>query len=170
MLQGAFFNIQFLQKPLQSLIDQLPINIKLWNEEKARPSTNKLTCAILTTVVRFAESINEEKAMLLSNACAVFIEAYTGETDIDSLSSVILEIENSDSITKFTSRWLLHQLILHLKPALSFKCIHKKYGTILYRTNGNLLTSLSWALGVTIINRKITNLPVNQHHQHHPVC
>lgn len=46
--------------------------------------------------------------MLLSIACAVFIEAYTGETDIDSLSSVILEIENSDSITKFTSHWLLH--------------------------------------------------------------
>ena len=101
----SIFN--FYKSQLQSLIDQLPINIKL-----VRPSTNKLTCAILTTVVRFAECINE-KAMLLSNACAVFMEAYTGETDIDSLSSVILEIENSVSITKFTSRWLLHQLILH---------------------------------------------------------
>lgn len=46
----SIFN--FYKSQLQSLIDQLPININLWNEEKARPSTNELTCTILTTVVR----------------------------------------------------------------------------------------------------------------------
>ena len=30
---------------------------------------------------------------------------------------------------------------------MDFKCVHKKFGTILYKRGGNLLTSLSWALG-----------------------
>ena len=53
----------------QTVIRQLPDNIKMWNEEKVRSSTNRLTCAILTTVVKVAEYICDEKAMLLSTHC-----------------------------------------------------------------------------------------------------
>ncbi len=30
---------------------------------------------------------------------------------------------------------------------MEYKCIHKKFGIVLYRRDGDLLTSLSWALG-----------------------
>ena len=30
---------------------------------------------------------------------------------------------------------------------MSYKCIHRKFGTVLFRKGGDLLTSLSWALG-----------------------
>lgn len=30
---------------------------------------------------------------------------------------------------------------------MEYKCIHMKFGTVIYRKEGDLLTSLSWALG-----------------------
>jgi hypothetical protein len=30
---------------------------------------------------------------------------------------------------------------------MNYKCIHKEFGVILYRNNGDLLSSLSWAQG-----------------------
>jgi hypothetical protein len=60
---------------------------------------------------------------------------------------VELNLEINDGTIKFSARWLLHQLILHLSHHLSFKCMHKRFGTVLYKTNGDILTSLSWALG-----------------------
>lgn len=38
-------------------------------------------------------------------------------------------------------------IVLYLKHHLSYKCIHRKHGTLLYRTGGDLLTMLSHALG-----------------------
>ena len=36
---------------------------------------------------------------------------------------------------------------MHLQQHMSYKCIHKRFGTVLFCTGGYLLTSLSWALG-----------------------
>lgn len=52
-----------------------------------------------------------------------------------------------DSTVKFSSRWLLNQLIVHLTGHIEYKCEHRKIGTVLYRKGGNLLASVSWALG-----------------------
>ena len=38
---------------------------------------------------------------------------------------------------------VLAQLHLHME----YKCVHKKFDTLLYNKNGDLLVSLSWALG-----------------------
>ena len=58
-----------------------------------------------------------------------------------------LQIEVGNTTLKYTSRWLLNQLILNLGIHLDYKCIHKKFGIMLYRRKGDILTSLSWALG-----------------------
>ena len=58
-----------------------------------------------------------------------------------------LQIEVGNTTLKYTSRWLLNQLILNLGIHLDYKCIHKKFGIMLYWRNGDILTSLSWALG-----------------------
>ena len=46
-----------------------------------------------------------------------------------------------------TSRWLLSHLSNHLGSNVGFICKHKKYGTLLYRKNGDILKALSKALG-----------------------
>ena len=48
---------------------------------------------------------------------------------------------------KYSTQWLLNQLIVYLQQHMSYKCIHKRFGTVLFHTGGDLLTSLSWALG-----------------------
>ena len=52
-----------------------------------------------------------------------------------------------EGMVRFTSRWLLHQIILHLQNYIKYKCIHRKFGTLIFRSGGDILTSLSWALG-----------------------
>ncbi len=32
-------------------------------------------------------------------------------------------------------------------PPIPHKCVHKKFGTIIYKKGGDLLTSVSWELG-----------------------
>ena len=116
-----------------------------WREQ-ADNSDDKLTKAILASVLFVGEHLVIEKALLLPQVCRVFLENY-GVTLTDGLKSVDLNLEVGDSTVKFSSRWVLNQLIIHLNSYMQYKCIHMKYGTLLYRKEGNLLTSLSWALG-----------------------
>jgi hypothetical protein len=71
--------------------------------------------------------------VLLTTACTIFLEMYTGETCNESVSSVDVCIETGDAIIQFSARWLLHQVIAHLNKYIEFQCVHKKTGTILYK-------------------------------------
>ena len=57
-------------------------------------------------------------------------------------------IELGESNVQFSSRWLLHQLIVYLNSHMLYKCIHKKFGTVLFHQRVDVLISLSWALGM----------------------
>ena len=59
-----------------------------------------------------------------------------------------------EGTVKYTTRWLLNQIILHLQiqSFINYKCIHRKFGTIIFRKGGDILTSLSWALGRMQLN------------------
>ena len=65
---------------------------------------------------------------------------------IDSIKSVKLILEFDESVVTFSSRWLLDQLIVYLNCYMLYKCVHMKFGTILYRKGIDPLVSLSWAL------------------------
>ena len=108
--------------------------------------TNKLTKAILLAVIFVAQHLLEHKAVLLPWVCQKFLQAYeisyTGN-----INQVNLILEMGESSVMFSSRWPLKQLIGYLNPYMLCKCIHMKYGTILYRKGIDTLVSLSWALG-----------------------
>ena len=112
----------------------------IWCAKVGDGDTDELTRAVLNTVLFVADEILHERAILLRKAWQVFTKAYLS-------ASNQLQLEVGDSTITITSQWLLHQLILYLQAHLSYRCIHRKFGTILYRTGGDLLTSLSWALG-----------------------
>jgi len=107
----------------------------IWVAKLDDEEVDELTGAVLKTALFVAYEILHQCAVLLPEACIAFTKAYPSTTDQ-------LHLEVGDSTIKFTSQWLLHQLILHLQAHLSYKCIHQKFGTILYRTGGDLLMSL----------------------------
>ena len=129
--------------------DCLYDDIEFWTEIHDKSSTDLLTRAILKTVIFVAEQLYQEKALLLSTAGTIFLEAYTGHRQEDAFSTAVdqLIIDTEDGTVKFTGHWLLHRLIVHLNKYMKFKCIHRKFGTVLYKRDGDILTSLSWALG-----------------------
>ena len=63
--------------------------------------------------------------------CRVFL--FTSD-DVPESEEHILK--NREGTVKFTSRWMLHQLKLHLNSHIEHKCMHKKFGTVLYRKGG----------------------------------
>ena len=123
---------------LQSLME-------IWTAKGGDKDTDALTRAVLKAVLFVAEQLLQQKAVLLPWASQIFLQAYqlhrTG-----SIKSAELNLEVGESTVKFSSRWLLNQLIIYLNPYMSYKCVHRKFGTILYRKGGDILTSLSWAL------------------------
>ena len=65
------------------------------------------------------------KAVLLPHVCNEFHKAYELQPDSQNEEHILDTAEGT----------------------MEHKCVHKKIGTILLKTGGNLLTSLSWALG-----------------------
>ena len=78
----------------------------------------------------------------------VFLEAYQTSQSSD---QVCLEVGGGGTII-FSSKWLLNKLIIYLQEHMSYKCILHRFGTVLFRKGGDLLTSLSWALGRMSVN------------------
>ena len=89
------------------------------------------------------ELYNQRAMLLLPQASKMFLKEYG--TDDDGMYNVYIEF-NKTSI-KYFSKWLLEQLIIILGIQMSYKCIHKKFGVVLYCKNDDLLYSLCWALG-----------------------
>ena len=85
-----------------------------------------------------------QRAVLLPSVSKVFLAAYTTDSETDSNVHVL---EVGEGTVKYTTRWLLNQIILHLQSFINYKCVHTKFGTIIFRKGGDILTSLSWALG-----------------------
>lgn len=118
-----------------SFVTSLISDISLWLLAK-ESNTNTLTKSILEIVIFVSKHLLDDKALLLTTASMIFLEAYTGQRDIDSVSSVALELEIGNSTIKFSSRWLLNQLIFHLHKYMTCKSVHRKYGTIIIVQKG----------------------------------
>lgn len=102
----------------------------------------------LHTVLYVAKELLNQRAMLLPHIANQFLTEYYSdqftEYQADSMDYTLIGRESS---IKFTSKWLLKQLLSYLYQHMDHTCVHKKFGTVLYRKGGDLLTSLSWALG-----------------------
>ena len=68
------------------------------------------------------------------------------------------------------ARWLLSHLIVYLQHHLSYACRIKKHRTLLYRSNGDLLTALSNSLYKGKLKKDVTahvNANMEVHPTHH---
>ena len=127
---------------------------------------DKLTKAILSSVVFVAKYLLAQKALLLPWACHVFLQVYNVQyTDI---KSVQVSLELKDSSVQFSSRWLLHQLIVHLDAYMMHKCVHMKYGTVLYRKGADILATLSWALSTSNLAGQWSKPEKQKQHDNYP--
>ena len=120
-------------------------DIDIWTLAQAEHSDDKLTNSVLDAVLFVGKNLLEDKALLLSTVSSVFIESYTGEKIMNKHESIVIEMKNS--VIKFSNRWLLNELICYLNRYMLCKCVHKKCCTILYKRDGDIMVSLSWALG-----------------------
>ena len=96
--------------------------------------------SLTSTVLLVAETIRNQRAILLPVAYNHFKT-------------------KQEMITMRNASWLLRQLEESLDHHLSSLCKHRKYGTVLYRTGGDLLNALSRALGYAACNSDDQNTP-----------
>ena len=101
-------------------------------------ATDKLTRSVLHTASYVARELLNQRAVLLPHVSRVFLCAYD-HCGLDSDEQIL---EGRENTIKFSSRWLLKQLIMHLCKHMEHKCVHKRFGTVLYRKGGDMLVSL----------------------------
>ena len=123
---------------------QLMHLIDTWKMALTDEKITAVTQATLHAVLYVADEIMHQRAVLLPSVSIVFLAAYTTDSETDSNVHVLAVGEGT---VKYTTRWLLNQIILHLQSFINYKCVHRKFGTIIFRKGGDILTSLSWALG-----------------------
>ena len=104
-------------------------------------ASTKQESAILEVAIHVGNEFLSDRAMLLPEAYQLFLGLCGHDAPGDD-TACTLSIESKEGSVKPSSRWL-HQLIFYLHSHLSYKCVHRKFGTILYKKGGNLLTSLS---------------------------
>ena len=91
---------------------------------------------------------------LFRDKFAKFILELSSGADLD-LGEAEAHAYDHESVT---ARWILSNLNSTLQHHLSYCCKIRKHGTPLYRSNGDLLTSLTIALSAQ--NKPINNEPI----------
>ena len=153
--------IKSLESKQNGSDDTLHDSVEIW-KHTAEKTTDLVTKATLAAVMYVAKHLLQKKAILLPWVCQVFLRAY-GMNYTGSVNSVELSLELGESNVQFSSRWLLHQLIVYLDSHMLYKCVHKKFGTILFRKGIDVLISLSWALGMSDTGENCSEPTTKQH-------
>ena len=130
-----------IMKDIELSDEALQQDIQSWTETHDNTATDRLTKSLLRVVIVIADHLLHQRAVLLPQVAHIFLEAY------GAFETGTVDLEVGDSVVNFSSRWLLQQLIIYLHAYMSFKCEHKKFGTVLFRKGGDLFVSLSWAPG-----------------------
>ena len=129
--------IKSLESAQKGSDDMLNDAIELWTTTINNDDIDALTRSVLAAVLYVAKQLLQNKAVLLPWVCHVFLQAY-GYGDTGEINSSNLYIEIGEGNVQFSSRWLLHQLIVYLNSYMLYKCVHKKFGTILYCVGNNV--------------------------------
>ena len=130
---------KFLKKCLLAHLLSIILNLKgsiTLNEDlpSAEAVVNK---AIYSTAVYVGERLIQQEALFLPAVYMIFT---------DFLSQFKTEANVESEVSEKNARWLLSNLIIHLQHHLSYAIRVRKLGTILYRSNGDLLTTLTFSL------------------------
>ena len=103
--------------------NELYDKISIWETIISDSSTDTLTKAILHSVWYAAHELENEREVLLPHLSKIFLNHYLA-ADNDSISEHTT-IESSEGTIRFSSKWLLRQLTVHLYPNIASKCVHK---------------------------------------------
>ena len=101
------------EKTLENCITRLRVQ-----EEHADTLTYK---SVVQSALFVAEHLVQDKAVLLPHVCRHFLTCCGVKSQ-----NLTLTIEENDCTVKFSSRWLLGQLIIHLNPHMQYICVHKR--------------------------------------------
>ena len=106
-----------------------------------QPSTSQQVCdlAMDKTVVYVGEELLQGKAILLPAAHDYFLE------QCDEIHATI-DLQIAQAKTKITSLWVLSNLTSALQHHLVHACKARRYGTLLYRSNTDLVLLLQQSL------------------------
>ena len=104
--------------------------------ETLRNEDDVIKQALQDIAVYVAEKLLRQECLLLPSVMQVF-SSLVSKTALESHLCVQ---------EKVTARWLLSNLIVYLQHHISYTCRIRKHGTLLYRSNGDLLTSISHLL------------------------
>ena len=100
--------------------------VSLWELKYLDENNDDITRSLLFVVLHVAREFINQRAVLLPHMSKMFCQAYDPES-ID----MNIRLEVNEGTISFTSKWLLNQLIVHFQDHMKYKCIHKKFGTIL---------------------------------------
>ena len=126
--------LQYIEKQANAPHIQFQSKISMWETKLKDETVSKLTRAILATVLFVAKNFQQGRALLLPHCVRVFLDNCPPAKDNDDP-----HLQLGDGTIKFSSRWLLHQLITYLKPYMNYKSVINKIGTLLYPRDSNLL-------------------------------
>ena len=102
---------------------QLETFISIWEHD---PDTDKLTRCILHVALHLAKTIFENQAILLPTLSRMFVSMYMDNSPGECI------VDTEEGSVKFSSKWLLKQFLVYFPHHLDFKCVHRRYGTVLY--------------------------------------
>ena len=122
---------------------------EIWRAKASDKDTDRLTVAVLKAALFVAEQPLQQKAVLLPQASQVFIRVY-GLNHTGSIKSVELNLEVGGGHSSILFEVASESAHCLSQSYMLYKCVHMKFGTILYRKWVDLLTSLSWALGTAL--------------------
>lgn len=114
------------------------IGIKYIQQTNPVPLQEVCELAMDKTVVHVGEDLLQRKAILLPVAHDFFVEMYD-----DILASTDLQGTETKTIS---SIWVLSNLTNALQHHLVYSCKARKYGTLLYRPNTDLVSLLQQSL------------------------
>lgn len=96
--------------------------LKVWKTTIDSTDTGLLTNAILSAVLFVAENLIQQKAVIFPWACQVFLHIYCNDQPCSMPIQLTLEVGENN--VRFTSQWLLNQLILYLNQLVYFIQMH----------------------------------------------
>ena len=138
-LQSTCTSSKPVTPPLSSIDKQLSGRIDALQSIGAQNLTTSDYIALLgcLSAQRVAEQLKNDEALLLPVVYREFVDQI-GNQVTQSPGICITD----DEIPRFLSR--LH---MHLGPLLEVHCKHRRYGSVLFRQNGDLVKAVSAALG-----------------------
>ena len=91
-----------------------------WNKQ-FEECRDKLTKSILHVVLHVGNEIANQRAVLLPGLSKIFLNEYLASAQ--SVEDDII-VESDEGSIKFTSKWLLKHLVMHLHTHMDYKCVH----------------------------------------------